>query len=149
MSSKPEWEHAGEFERKYLDVLIGKTVQSVFLTDDKQGLKFECDDGTYTFILDNSCCSNGWIEHVSGVEDLKGSTISDIRYIQMEHVIPSLQDVDLIYGVKFTHTSSEYKFRTETFLEFRNSSNGYYGSSIYIWKNPPNDVVWREIENNF
>ncbi len=145
MSEEPNW---AADEHEALNVLIGKTVREVFLTDDKQGLKFVCDDGHYHFILDNDCCSLGWIEHISGIKDhLLGSTIREISYIRIEHVIPSRKECDEIYGVKFKG-DGQGLYKGEAFLEFRNSSNGYYGSSIEEWKNISADVVWEKVEDD-
>lgn len=112
--------------------LKGETLKRVWMSSDRQELVFECASGSYKFVLDNDCCSDGWVEHFtlpysfgSGVE------ITEITEKSMDALIPTTQDVDLIYSYSFNLKSNKNIFsRNQIHFEFRNSSNGYYGSSM-------------------
>ena len=108
--------------------LVGKTIVAVFLAADKKALKFEFSDGaTQEAWCDGDCCSDTWIESLSlpaGGLPAKIMAVNDLplREKEAEH-----GDLTQIYGLKIT-TPAGYLD-----LDFRNTSNGYYGGNLY-WK---------------
>ncbi len=110
-----------------MEKLIGKEVKSLFMNPEKTRLQFVCkDDEVITFDIESDCCSVGWIEHITGVDDIRRGKVNQVEDIALGEVIPTRQEVDKLYGVKIMTGDSWGEF----YLEFRNSSNGYYGSSI-------------------
>lgn len=108
------------------NVLIGKVLTAVYLAADKEALKFEVEGADPLVVrCEGDCCSHTWIEHlelpalglpatVVSVEDLdlkKEADESDGDYIQF-------------YGCKIVTD------RGEIIIDYRNSSNGYYGGSL-------------------
>jgi hypothetical protein len=104
---------------------VGKTITGMKIATDKEALLIQCTDGDHIVKVDADCCSHTWIEHielpalgfpalVTAVEDLdlnKEPTETDGDYIQF-------------YGCKIVTD------RGEIVIDYRNSSNGYYGGSI-------------------
>ena len=108
------------------NVLIGKKIVAMYLAEDKQALKFDIEGADALVVrTDGDCCSHTWIEHleipalgfpalVTAVEDLdmnKDPDETDGDYVQF-------------YGCKISTD------RGEIVIDYRNSSNGYYGGSL-------------------
>lgn len=108
------------------NVLIGKVVTALYLADDKEAIKFEIDGGEPLIVrVDADCCSHTWVENIElpalgfpatvvSVEDLdlkKEADETDGDYIQF-------------YGCKIVTD------RGEIVIDYRNSSNGYYGGNL-------------------
>lgn len=105
--------------------LVGKTVESVFISDDKYALKFVLADGTEIIArVGADCCSETWIESLENPENLLGT----IRSVEEKDLKDAWQDGDFIqfYGCEIT---SEKGY---CLIDYRNSSNGYYGGSL-VW----------------
>ena len=121
--------------------LIGKTVVSILLEKDEQGIvQFKTsDDSVHSYRTEADCCNDVWINHMSGVSALKGSTISKVvpkDWTKVEGITTDTgkertKDVEESCIWTF-HTSGGYFD-----LELRNSHNGYYGGEMtYIGNNP-------------
>lgn len=115
------------------NVLIGKTIQSILLADDQQAIKFVLSDGSEVVAnCDGDCCSNTWIEDVNNPEFAIGSAVLDAVDIDMpegwvasktkheDHYEEEMQ----YYGFKITTAKGVCT------IEYRNSSNGYYGGNL-------------------
>lgn len=107
--------------------LIGKLLTGAFITKDKQYLRFDVDGQEPTIAFaDGDCCSRTWIEGVEGAQFLVGGTITAIEDIDMpeqpydEHEHESLK----FYGLRITTDKGV------CIVDYRNSSNGYYGGSL-------------------
>jgi len=81
-------------------------------------------DEVVTFYTDGDCCSESWIEHFSDIKNVIDSKILEITETDMGELAHPDHECLSLYGVKFK-TSKGYAD-----LEFRNSSNGYYGGSL-------------------
>lgn len=106
--------------------LVGKTITGMKIAADKEALLITTTDGDCVVRVDGDCCSHTWIEHielpalgfpaqVTSVDDLdmnKEADETDGEYIQF-------------YGCKISTD------RGEIVIDYRNSSNGYYGGSIH------------------
>lgn len=120
-----------------LEQLVGKTLEKVYINASKDALIFKCKEGLSHVVVYNDCCSEGWIEHVTNLGTATGK-IESIEGIELGEVMPTKQDVDLLYGVIFKfengcgRTFRSNNFEADSFIEFRNSSNGYYGSHLEL-----------------
>ncbi len=115
-----------------LDVLVGKKINELWMSDNDVQMTFVTDDGEFSFCCDADCCSESWINHINFVECLLGGTVE------------SVDDIDMfsLLGVEPAATRQEYDQvlfhriftdRGSCTIEFRNSSNGYYGGSLEPW----------------
>lgn len=107
--------------------LIGKVVTAVHLADDNMAIKFDVADGEPIIArTDGDCCSHTWIENVENVEALIGAAVLSVRNIDMPEAPPRDNDYDVIayYGCGIATAKGE------CILDYRNSSNGYYGGSL-------------------
>jgi hypothetical protein len=110
--------------------LIGKKVVKVYLSGDKDWIKFVCDDNTVIKAQAyGDCCSNTWIEAVEGVEQIAGKTITRIEDITLRESeeIGEYGETTQFYGLKI-HSDSGYML-----IDYRNNSNGYYGGDL-VWE---------------
>lgn len=128
--------------------LVGKTITKIELDNSDSFIRFHCSDGeTLTYECYADCCSEGWIEHISNLESLLGQTVTEVRELDSISVFPTSQESDILYAVEIKTPR-----RVPFMLEFRNSSNGYYGSCIweagkYSWDNEPGE--FRELTEDF
>ena len=114
----------GEYQDA-LGKLFGTRIDAIRIDRDEQHyLSFDTDAGTVHLEACGDCCSESWFYHILGVKALLGHTITDIEIVKDDAEPPddfSRQDYDRIYGVNFRTTGGMVD------VEFRNSSNGYYG----------------------
>jgi hypothetical protein len=117
--------------------LAEKHLASVAVSEDKEQLVFTLDDGrTLTYHTEADCCSSSWIEHLTVPADISGAEVTGWAE---QDIGQTEQDYKTI---KVYQTS----FRTdkgEIIVEYRNSSNGYYGG----WLDGP-DESWAKDEIN-
>lgn len=108
-------------------VLVGKTLTGIKIADDKEALLFQTTEGDIVARADGHCCSRSWVEHVElpalGFPALV-TAAEDIDYERQEDD-PEL-DCVRFYGFKIATD------RGEILVDYRNSSNGYYGGSL-VW----------------
>jgi hypothetical protein len=86
---------------------------------------------------EGDCCSTCWIEGIDDTTVLRGEVL-DVEDIDM----PDLGNID---GSRFSGVDevSYYGLKITTkhgraVLDYRNSSNGYYGGSLYVSSVPSN-----------
>lgn len=106
-------------------ILVGKTIRSIKLADDKEAILFITDQGEVKARCDADCCSHTWIEHVElpalGVPAL----VTSVEGVDMPDLgSPSEDDVIAYYGCKIVTDKGEIV------IDYRNSSNGYYGGNL-------------------
>lgn len=104
-------------------ILVGQTILKVAVSPDKYRIMFTLVSGAVEcWEAFGDCCSQSWIEHVEMPNDLeKGARVLAVENV--EHAATSISGWDVItyYGVKIT-TDRGY-----IDIDYRNSSNGYYG----------------------
>lgn len=121
-----------------LEDLIGKKVVKIFLNNDY--LKFETNEGSFTYRVDGDCCSISYFYDFYGVKNLlKGGKVKEVKEVELHpadlFVVPDKGDVTQVYGYSITvepiEDADDYwtGYRTAVF-SFRNESNGYYGGYI-------------------
>lgn len=106
--------------------LVGKTLTGIKIASDREALLFETSDGNAIVKTDADCCSHTWIEHI------------ELPALGFPATVLSVEDLDLpgsddnhpehdclqVYGCKIVTD------RGEIIIDYRNSSNGYYGGSL-------------------
>jgi hypothetical protein len=108
------------------DELVGKRVEKLLVNSDRTVLVFECEGGERIgYYADGDCCSESWFNHITGLENVRG-TVEKIeeKHFEMGGTRQDSDQVDMVELVIAGKWSSK-GFQ----IEFRNSSNGYYGGS--------------------
>lgn len=129
---------------------IGKTIASVWINPDRTVIKFAFTDGTTASLATGAeCCSETWIEHVSEFNYAIGATITYTYTTDIGEVIPTRQECDQLYSASIGGSRADYPVSIRLDIEFRNSSNGYYGGNIE-WTLYDYDVSgWSELTEDF
>lgn len=111
--------------------MIGKKLASVSLNETKDRITFRFDDGSErAFGVEGDCCSSSWIEHLEMPGDVAGATLTavtdsaPITQDHAEHDDENGGDSIEVYNTVFRTD------RGDIVLEYRNSSNGYYGGYL-------------------
>ena len=114
-----------------MDELIGKKIEKIELSADKETLSVVADGERYLYRVCGECCSSSWIEHLEGADSVIGGTVTQVEELDMnandekEHCeLCKNSDVLSVY-----QTLIKTEKGTAT-LEYRNDSNGYYGGYI-------------------
>lgn len=126
-------------------LLMNKKVETIYINEEKDIIKLKTDKGFIAIEAQGDCCSESWFEHTNHIDELIGSTIEGCEEILLEDVkLPATrQDVDELYAFKILYKKGRYNGMTT--LEFRNSSNGYYGGYLVIEKTSSNLYGFIEI----
>ena len=114
----------------HLLVLKGQRILSIDLGECNERITFHTDSQSFHFICDASCCSESWINHISGIECLLGEIVLEVQEIELEEIQEGEKGHS---GKQECDQVLMYKIITEKGtcdIEFRNSSNGYYGGSL-------------------
>lgn len=116
--------------------MIGETIKKLGINKNKTGLWIETDAKIYAMCVLADCCSESWIEHMEGVENVVGAKITQVEGVEMDDgwsIWPDSYknvykkgDDELLqyYCTKIMTDKGELK------IEYRNLSNGYYGASV-------------------
>lgn len=113
--------------------LIGKKIECVMRNGEDIAFVFSNGQSLWA-VPEGDCCSHTWIEHVSGINDIKGRTITETReYEEGTHLGETDDDVVeqdclALYGMCFIRDDLQ---RVD--IDYRNESNGYYGGWLN-WK---------------
>lgn len=104
---------------------VGKTINALKIAADKQALLFQCSDGEHIVRVDGDCCSHTWIEHIELPALGFPALVTAVEHLSLDKETKD-NDGDCIafYGCKISTD------RGEIVIDYRNSSNGYYGGSI-------------------
>jgi hypothetical protein len=63
-------------EDSLFKTLIGRTLESVVLSDDKERFTLKFQDGfEKSYGVEGDCCSSSWIEHLETPNDLRGAKL--------------------------------------------------------------------------
>ena len=110
------------------NILIGKTLLGIKIAEDKEAILFMTNQGEIIARCDADCCSSTWIEHVELPALGFPATViavSDLDLPGSEEHHPEY-DCLQVYGLKIATDKGD------CILDYRNSSNGYYGGSL-VW----------------
>lgn len=111
--------------------MIDRVLRKVSLGDGNSRITFEyADGGSRSFGVEGDCCSSSWIEHLEMPPDIDGA-----RLLSVDDSAPITQDHSAHDEENGGDSISVYNtvFRTDRgdiVLEYRNSSNGYYGGYL-------------------
>ena len=132
-------------ERIKSEYLVGKKVIASYIHNDKESIKINLEDEFVLLDVYADCCSESWIEHVSGFDDLKNKVITSYKEVDIGEGAATKQDYDQLYSVNIKFDGS---YISEAIIEFRNSSNGYYGGYIELFKTDSSLKNYSEILEN-
>lgn len=113
-----------------LDDLIGKVIHEVRIDPENTEIQFITDEEVLSYYTYGECCSESWIQHISGLQALIGERVLKVDEIEMPEIndgeegFSGRQYVDKIYSYKMFTGNGVCE------LEMRNASNGYYGGSL-------------------
>jgi hypothetical protein len=114
--------------------MIGKKLASVVLSDASGRVTFTFADGLErSFDVEGDCCSHSWIEYLEMPGDIAGATllsVDDSAPITQSHDEHDDDGEISVYNTSFKTD------RGEIVLEYRNSSNGYYGGYLVDVNSP-------------
>ena len=110
--------------------LAGQSLASVEVSEDKERLVFTLADGrTMTYTAEGDCCSQSWIEHLTVPPDIAGAEVTGWRQQDMGQTEQDYETIK-VYQTSFATPKGEI------IVEYRNSSNGYYGG----WLSGPREA---------
>jgi len=110
--------------------LIGKTIKEVRIEPTNTYIQFETEDWIFSYITEGDCCSESWINHISGLQAIIGHKVLKTEEVDMPTIhlgqkgFSERQEVDQVYCFKIFTNQGVCE------LEMRNSSNGYYGGYL-------------------
>lgn len=113
-----------------LEDLIGKTIVEVRMEPTNTAIQFQTDQGIFSYFTEADCCSESWINHISGLQAIIGQKVLKTEQIEMPDIVEGQegfsgkQEVERIYSYKMFTSQGVCE------LEMRNASNGYYGGSL-------------------
>lgn len=110
------------------NLLIGKTIVTFKIADDKQALLFVTAEGESLIArVDADCCSYSWIESIElpalGLP-FQIRTVDDLEMPKADEWDEEGYILTQFYGAKLTTDKGDL------IIDFRNESNGYYGGNI-------------------
>lgn len=111
--------------------LLNKVIKNIFISEGEEYIKFILSNNSEViYMTDADCCSETWFSDFTGVDCLINEELLEIEDLDLPNDIAlanrSRQEIDKLYG---------YSFKTKkgyATLEYRNSSNGYYGGSCSL-----------------
>lgn len=108
-----------------MNILVGKTVTAIYIAEDKKAIRFDvAGEESIVAKCDADCCSYTWIEHVT------------LPALGFPFLVLAEKDVEMPEDMESDGgTIQFYGFALETdkgdfLIDYRNSSNGYYGGSL-------------------
>ena len=111
-------------------VLKGRTILGVeLLKGEDEYLRFDTPEGPVYFAVHGDCCSRSWVEHLTVPDDITGATVvgADVKDLH-EKTIDDHPDLDCLQF----YEESVRTNKGDIIIEFRNSSNGYYGGELVL-----------------
>ena len=111
-----------------MNPLVGKTLTGVKLAKDKEAILFQTTEGDIVAQCDGDCCSSTWIESIENT--IRSFPAVVLVASDIEDGLPETIENDSNYEcLQF------YGFKVDTdkgvlVIDYRNSSNGYYGGSL-------------------
>jgi len=109
-------------------ILVGKTITGLTVSDDRERLVVSTTDGDITATVDAECCSYTWIENVELPALGFPAMVVSVCNLDMpgaeDHVFCEDPDEVEFYGLSIKTDKGEIV------IDYRNSSNGYYGGSL-------------------
>lgn len=115
--------NALECEEEFAGDLLGKKLVRLEQRG-SEGFSLHFADGTEArFDVFGDCCSSSWIEHLETPVDLEGATLMAVSSAWMD-------TKENAYDVVKSYETTFVTDRGAISVEYRNSSNGYYGGNL-------------------
>ena len=95
------------------------------------------DGRTLTYTAEGDCCSQSWIEHITVPPDIDGAVVATYSETDIGERSDGRAGLLRLYQTAFQTD------RGEVIVEYRNSSNGYYGGWL---RGPAEKWAVEEIE---
>lgn len=100
--------------------IVGATID--LIEHDDNSVTITATDGRkFRYETDAGCCSSTWIEHITAPDYVRGGTITEVKEIDLDSEESAEYDFLQKYQTSFVTEKGEI------IVEYRNSSNGYYG----------------------
>jgi hypothetical protein len=115
------------------DRMSGRVIDNVELSDDQSRITITFADGTRAVGSTNAdCCSETWVEALTVPPDIKGATVTGYSWSEdVPQDTPTTNaPADTFLDQIEVYGEAIATDRGEIIIEYRNSSNGYYGGSL-------------------
>lgn len=124
--------------------LIGVTITRLLVSDDKQYLKIETDKDSIYYGAEGDCCSNSWIESIEAPEMPQTIVaVDEGDGVELKGVCNNEgYEPDLLQQYKTVLRCAKGE---SIHIEYRNSSNGYYGGYLIRIQHVPAATKWMGI----
>lgn len=107
------------------NILVGKTITKIELADDRQAIRFHIEGGEPIIArCDADCCSHTWVEHIEMPVNGLPATVLSAECVNMPDLGNGDAECIKYYGFKIVTDKGDIV------IDYRNSSNGYYGGSL-------------------
>jgi len=121
-----------DYEEKYFDYLIGKTLIKIKISKDERKILLKTTENeTFEMFHEQDCCEDVYLDEVHGdFEDILNTPI-----LEAEEITNSELPKKNVRDESFTWTF--YKLRTikgSVTLKWYGSSNGYYSETVGLFK---------------
>lgn len=149
-----EFNFQSHFAENWANLLINKKVIELYISNDKEFLRFKLDDSSVINVYcDAECCSKTWIESLLGVQQLlRGNSIINIEELELEDKNQVLDNWEVMKFYGYNIVTDQGKM----LIDFRNSSNGYYLGQLglyvensYPMPDMPADEEFRLVTEDF
>ncbi|MGG3758204.1 hypothetical protein ABET26_21730 [Bacillus anthracis] len=141
-------------EQGEFTLLVGKTIEKVFIGNDKWSLRFITNDGIVEWNTENECCNEVWFEHLDDLDALVGATVIEVEGDRWGDWNDISEEDE--YGEVLEQSFLKIKTHNGVCtVEVRNSHNGYYGGSVneklseYEKEIFEDDDKWKEVTEEF
>lgn len=111
--------------------LVGRTLKDVRVDSDCQKIRFVTDKGDYVFTAEGDCCSQSYIDSVSGPQEGKVIAVNEYDAGSKEDDHPG--------EIKYHRVELTVEGEGKLDIEFRNESNGYYDGWLELSEWPKSD----------
>lgn len=128
-----------------MEELLGKRITGVEIdTAAQEYLRFHTDDKEVViYEAMGDCCSSSWVYSVSDPQVLLGEVVQAIEDVEMPDETEEDGEYIKYYGVALRTNKGICR------IEYRNSSNGYYGGSLSLVNGISRDTKMRFIIGDY
>jgi hypothetical protein len=125
--------------------LIGKKLLKVFLSEDKETIKFEVEENYPIYaVTDADCCSSTWVEDIESPSHVLGGIVTAVEDLELDQDPVEDDEYEHLqfYGTKIVTDKGSFV------IDYRNESNGYYGGSLdfpEFYNLPFDSKPWKEV----
>jgi hypothetical protein len=122
-------------------ILKGKVLTGIELASDNKAMRFLSEGEPILARADGDCCSESWIEHIEIPVSFPAKVLS-VEGLYYDESEESDYEVIVRYGLKVVTDKGDLV------IDYRNSSNGYYGGDLVFGDDYFYGGVWGQNESN-